>query len=294
MILSLILPLASIVFNSINYGNFPRDTMKAMKTGLIHCGDCLARLKSIPDELVDLIYIDPPFNSNRNYSTDGEDDKKRQFADKFENVTAYLDYMKPRLRELHRVLKPTGSFYYHCDWHASHYVKVLLDSKDLFGYDNFQNEIAWCYRSGGASPKKRFSRKHDIILFYSKTAGYTFNGLREKSYNRGLKPYRFRGVPEFQDEAGWYTDVGMKDYWEINMVGRTSRERLDYPTQKPEALLERIIKASSNEGGIVLDAFCGSGTTLAVAQRLKRRWIGIDISPAACQLATLRLRRLLL
>jgi len=263
-----------------------------VKTGLIYCGDCLVRLKSFPAECVDLIYIDPPFNSNRNHSTAGNEGEKRQFKDKFETVAAYIAYMKPRLRELHRVLKPAGSLYYHCDWHSSHYVKVLMDSEDLFGYGNFQNEIAWCYRSGGASPKKRFSRKHDTILFYSKTADYTFNGLREKSYNRGLKPYRFQGVREFQDEAGWYTDVGMKDYWEINMVGRTSRERLDYPTQKPEALLERIIKASSNEGDTVLDAFCGSGTTLAAAQRLKRRWIGIDISPAACQLAVKRLDRL--
>jgi len=275
---------------ALNSGNgIPRDTMTTVKTGLIHCGDCLIRLKSFPAECVDLIYIDPPFNSNRNYSTAENEGEKRQFKDKFENVAAYVAYMKPRLRELHRVLKPTGSFYYHCDWHASHYIKVLLDGEDLFGYGNFQNEIAWCYRSGGASPKKRFSRKHDTILFYSKTADYTFNGLREKSYNRGLKPYRFQGVREFQDEAGWYTDVGMKDYWEINMVGRTSRQRLDYPTQKPEALLERIILASSNEGDTVLDAFCGSGTTLAAAQRLNRRWLGIDISPAACQLAGKRL-----
>jgi site-specific DNA-methyltransferase (adenine-specific) len=262
-----------------------------MKTGLIFCGDCLAMLRSFPPDCIDLIYIDPPFNSNRNYSTGGNDGEKRQFKDKFETIGAYIAYMKPRLRELHRVLKTTGSFYYHCDWHSAHYVKVLLDSEDLFGYDNFQNEITWCYRSGGASPKKRFSRKHDTILFYSKTSDYTFNGLREKSYNRGLKPYRFQGVSEFQDESGWYTEVAMKDYWEINMVGRTSHERLDYPTQKPEALLERIIKASSNEGDTVLDAFCGSGTTLAVAQKLNRGWIGIDISAAACKLAARRLQK---
>lgn len=266
--------------------------MTGMKTGLIHCGDCLVRLQSFPAESIDLIYIDPPFNSNRNYSTAAKDNEKRQFPDRFESVADYIAYMKPRLVELHRVLKPTGSFYYHCDWHASHYVKVLLDGEDLFGYGNFQNEIVWCYRSGGASPKKRFSRKHDTILFYSKTADYTFNGLREKSYNRGLKPYRFRGVKEFEDQAGWYTEVGMKDYWEINMVGRTSCERINYPTQKPEALLERIISASSNQGDIVLDAFCGSGTTLVAAQKLNRQWIGIDISPAACKLAARRLHRL--
>ncbi len=263
--------------------------MTAVKTGVICCGDCLVKLKSFPAGCVDLVYIDPPFNSNRDYGSATKAIDDRRFSDKFDGVNAYLRYMKPRLKELHRVLKPTGSLYYHCDWHASHHVKVLLDSPGLFGYGNFQNEIVWCYRSGGASPKKRFSRKHDIILFYSKTANYTFNGLREKSYNRGLKPYRFQGVEEYRDEAGWYTEVGMKDYWEINMVGRTSHERLDYPTQKPEALLERIITAGSNEGDIVLDAFCGSGTTLAVARKMGRRCIGIDISPAACKLAEQRM-----
>jgi len=263
-----------------------------VKTGVIYCGDCLVKLQGLASESIDLIYIDPPFNSNHNYASSVKASDHRSFKDRFDGVNAYLRYMQPRLKELYRVLKPTGSFYYHCDWHASHYIKVLLDSPDLLGYANFQNEIVWCYRSGGASPRKRFSRKHDIILFYSKTDDYVFNGLREKSYNRGLKPYRFRGVEEHRDEAGWYTEVGMKDYWEINMVGRTSRERLDYPTQKPGALLERIVSASSNVGDVVLDAFCGSGTTLAAAQKLGRRWIGIDISPAACKLAGERLDKL--
>lgn len=264
-----------------------------MDTNAVHCGDCLSKLADMPPCCVDLVYIDPPFNSKRRHVMLSRGKEKRHFEDRFEDVSAYLAYMKPRLIQIHRVLKPTGSFYYHCDWHASHYVKVLLDSPSLFGYGNFQNEIVWLYKSGGASPLKRFSRKHDIILYYTKSEEYTFNGLREKSYNRGLKPYNFEGVHEYQDDVGWYTSVGMKDYWEINMVGRTSHERLAYPTQKPEALLERIIRASSNEGDIVLDAFCGSGTTLAVAQRLKRRWIGMDISPEACALAEKRLRNLL-
>jgi len=258
-------------------------------TNTIYCGDCLEKLRDIPAESIDLVYIDPPFNSQRDHFIFSPEKERRNFSDKFEDVNAYLAYMKPRLKQIRRVLKPASSFYYHCDWHASHYVKVLLDSPSLFGYDNFQNEIVWLYKSGGASPSKRFSRKHDIILFYTKTGDYTFNGLKEKSYNRGLKPYNFEGVEEQQDEVGWYTNVGMKDYWEINMVGRTSHERLGYPTQKPEALLERIIRASSNEGDIVLDAFCGSGTTLAVARKLNRRWIGMDISRAACALAAKRL-----
>jgi site-specific DNA-methyltransferase (adenine-specific) len=258
-----------------------------MKTKAIYCGDCLDALKQLKDNSIDLVYIDPPFGSNRDHTVRGRE--KRRFSDRFEDVSAYLAYMKPRLLQLYRVLKPTGSFYYHCDWHASHYVKVLLDGGDLFGYRNFQNEIAWCYKSGGASPGRRFSRKHDIIFFYTKTDKYTFNGLKEKSYNRDYKAYRFKGVEEFCDESGWYTLVGMKDYWEIKMVGRTSGERLDYPTQKPLTLLERIISASSNEGDVVLDAFCGCGTTLAAAEELKRKWIGIDISPVACGLAAERL-----
>lgn len=256
------------------------------------CGDCLDSLKDFPDGCVDLIYLDPPFHSGRSHQSPARQKGEEGFDDRFKSVQAYLEYMAPRLAELHRVLSPTGTFFYHCDWHASHYVKVLLDSPGLFGYDNFRNEIAWCYRSGGASPKKHFSRKHDIILFYSKGPGYTFNGLREKSYNRGFKPYRFEGVNEDCDEGGWYTKVGMKDYWLINMVGRTSRERLGYPTQKPEALLERIIRAGSDAGNTVLDAFCGSGTTLAAAHKLGRRWIGIDISPTACSMARQRLEAL--
>ncbi len=116
-----------------------------METNIIYCGDCLVKLKEIPDESVDLIYIDPPFSSNRNYVAFWQEQEKRHFEDRFENVTAYLDYMRPRVKELYRVLKPTGSFYYHCDWHASHHIKIMLDRDDLFGYGNFRNEIIWCY-----------------------------------------------------------------------------------------------------------------------------------------------------
>ncbi|MGA2367259.1 MAG: site-specific DNA-methyltransferase [Dehalococcoidia bacterium] len=261
-----------------------------IETNFIYCGDCLEGLKRIPRDSVHLIYIDPPFNSNREHRAQGNQSVKRSFKDKFEDINSYLDYMRPRLKEMYRILKPTGCFFYHCDWHASHYIKVLLDAPDLFGYDNFLNEIVWCYKSGGASPGKRFSRKHDIILFYAKTRAYCFNRLQEKSYNRERKAYKFKGIQEYRDDEGWYTLVGMKDYWEINMVGRTSRERLDYPTQKPLALLERIIGAGSNEGDIVLDAFCGCGTTLSAAQKSGRRWIGMDISPAACELSAVRIQ----
>jgi hypothetical protein len=167
---------------------------------------------------------------------------------------------------------------------------VELDK--IFGHERLVNEIIWAYKSGGASPTSRFSRKHDIILLYSKSNDYFFKGQQEKSYNREFKPYRFKGVKEYQDNIGWYTLVGMKDYWEIDMVGRTSGERIGYPTQKPEALLKRVILASSPDDGIVADFFCGGGTTPSVAQRLGRRWIACDQSRVAVAVTADRISRL--
>src|SRR3990172_4330334 len=140
-----------------------------MDTNIIYCGDNLEVLpKYIPDESIDLIYIDPPFNTSRNYEVFwGEAQERRAFADRFGDVMTYLEWMRPRLKELHRVLKPTGSFYYHCDWHAVHYIKVLLDRDDYFGYDNFLNEIIWHYRRWTGSAN-RFLKMHDTILFYAK------------------------------------------------------------------------------------------------------------------------------
>ena len=156
-----------------------------------------------------------------------------------DGMGAYMCFMAVRLLAMHRVLKSTGSIYLHCDPTASHYLKAVMDA--IFGWRNFKNEIVWCYKSGGASPKRHFSKKHDIIFWHTKSKEYCFNQQTEKSYNRGLKPYRFAGVKEYQDDLGWHTIVGMKDYWEIDMVGRTSRNRTGYPTQKPLPLYERII-----------------------------------------------------
>ena len=209
------------------------------------------------------------------------------------SLLAYLISITLRVTEIQRVLKSTGSFYLHCDPTSSHYLKLVLDGIFVPKGGDFQNEIDWCYKSGGAS-KHHFSRKHDVLLFYTKmfytkSNKYTFNYQTEKSYNRGFKPYRFKGVEEFKDEIGWYTLVGMKDYWNIDMVGRTSTERLGYPTQKPEALLSRIITASSNKDDTVLDAYCGCGTTIAVAQDQHRQWIGIDITYRSIALVLRRL-----
>ena len=273
-----------------------------LETGVIYCGDCLVKLKDIPNESVDLVYIDPPFSSNRNYVAFWQEQEKRHFEDRFENVRAYLDYMEPRLKELYRVLKLTGSFYYHCDWHASHYVKMLLDSDKLFGYPNFQNEVIWAYQIGGKS-SKRWGRKHDSLFFYSKSNVFFFNAdnvrvSRKKGTHMKIN-YDSDGMPiqvkvdkktgkvyQYPVHEGKLPD----DVWvDIQQINREAAERLGYPTQKPEALLERIIRASSKEGDVVLDAFCGCGTTLVMAEREKRKWIGIDISPTACRVMARRL-----
>ncbi len=270
-----------------------------METNVIYCGDCLVKLKEIPEGSIDLIYIDPPFSSNRNYVAFWQEQEKRHFEDRFENVNVYLDYMKPRLKELYRVLKPTGTFYYHCDWHASHYIKMLLDSDYLFGYRNFRNEIVWRYRRW-PSKQKNFQRMHDIILRYSKSDDVTWNQLYDPLSEETRQ--RIKGgkrITTFLDEHGKKRirpteeiskGVPMCDVWEIRQIVGPTAERLGYPTQKPEALLERIVKASSNVGDIVLDAFCGCGTTLAIAQREKRGWIGIDVSPTACRVMAKRLQ----
>ena len=359
-----------------------------MNTNQLYYGDNLDILRNhIPDESIDLIYIDPPFNSNQAYNvifseTDGSSSQAQiqAFEDTWHwvegteqayhelivtaphllvetiksfrgfltetNLMAYLVMMALRLVELHRVLKPTGSFYLHCDPTASHYLKIILDQ--IFGVENFQNEIVWKRTSSHNDPK-RFGRVGDRILFYSKSKIKTFNVVYSDYSPEQLSRYKY------EDERGRYraenltaphysptrtiewrgTHPGSNRQWrfsieelerlyakeyillrqdgcprkdglkvyldeakgapaqniwdDIPRIGNTSKERLGYPTQKPEALLERIIKASSNEGDVVLDAFCGCGTAVAVAQRLNRQWIGIDITHLAIALLKYRL-----
>lgn len=254
----------------------------------LYCGDNLDVLrKHIKDESVDLVYIDPPFFSNRHYEVVwGDEAEIRSFEDRWEGgINVYIEWIRPRVEELYRVLKPTGSFYLHCDWHAGHYLKVMVD--EIFGQNSFQNEIIWAYKSGG-STNKRWSRKHDTIFFYAKP-GYTFNPQKEKSY---MKEWSGENPKQtyYSDGEGRYTLVNAKDWWQdIGMLATSAHERLGYPTQKPEVLLERIVKASSNKGDLLLDAFCGCGTSLVVAQKLGRKWIGIDISPTAAKVMESRL-----
>ena len=300
-------------------------------------GDNLEVLRdrdNFPNDSIDLIYLDPPFNSNANYNMlfkestgeishaqieafedtwqwiPGQTDAVYKeltrdpdypdlgnLIEAFEKflgrnaLMAYLVMMAIRLKELHRVLKPTGSLYLHCDPTASHYIKLILDS--IFGYENYQNELVWCYATPSGAANK-FPHKHDIIFFYTKTKEYYFKSQRipHKSglHNTGQAWKSTDGDPEYIKEL---ETLGKKveDWWiDIYPVDRVRKERLGYPTQKPEALLERIIKASSNEGDLILDPFCGCGTTIAVAERLKRRWIGIDITWLSVDLMERRLK----
>ncbi|MFM6318533.1 MAG: DNA methyltransferase, partial [Dolichospermum sp.] len=237
------------------------------------------------------------------------------------SLLAYLVSMTLRITEIHRVLKPTGSFYLHCDPTASHYLKLILDAIFCGQGGDFINEIIWCYEIGGRISRKSFGRRHDVILFYTKSKNYTFNwqNILQEWTEKGKAKFRY------EDEKGKYRlmgkfikdspikghrDVSQEweqthphlvyrhylkegkmevDYWNISPINQVSRERLGYPTQKPEALLERIIKASSNEDDIILDAYCGCGTTVAVAQKLNRQWIGIDITYQSISLILKRL-----
>ena len=322
-------------------------------TRVIYCGDNLEQLRKLPGACVDLIYIDPPFNSNRNYEVFwGETKEKRAFADRHASTQAYIEFMRPRCVELHRVLKKTGSFYYHCDWHASHYVKVMLDQ--IFGENQFQNEIVW-KRSSAHSDSKRYGANHDTIFFYTSGKLWTWNKMfmpysedyLEQNYRykdadgrrfrvsdmtankpggdvsyewktpdgRTVKPYKGRywayskenmkqmhdagliyyrttGMPMLKHYLDEMPGVSLQTFWDdIRPVISGSEERLGFPTQKPLELLERIVKASSNENDIALDAFCGCGTALVAAQKLRRQWIGIDVSPTACRVMAKRLRK---
>ena len=358
-----------------------------MGQNLLYYGDNLDVLRlHVKDESVDLIYLDPPFNSNQTYNAlfaerKGTDSAAQisafkdtwrwdlQAAETYEetveaggsvseamqafrkllgssDMMAYVTMMAPRLVELHRVLRPAGSVYLHCDPTAGHYLKLLMDA--VFGPKNFRNQVVW-QRTGAHSDARRWGRVADMLLFYTKTDRYQWQTQfipYEKDYIKQYYRYReertgrvfwtntmtaagpgppsvFRGkllnppkgahwrfsqekIDHLEAEGRiYYSSRGrpyVKSYlderkgkpvqniWTDVRMTKSGRERLGYPTQKPEALLERVIKASSNEGDVVLDPFCGCGTTVAAAQRLNRRWIGIDITHLAVTLIRCRLR----
>ena len=306
----------------------PPHTQQPIENKLFY-GDCLTIMKQMPPASIDLIYLDPPFNSNRDYNAIYKDETGRQLPDQIDafcdtwqldeererairdmpilmeqhgidsaviqfwdfwtqalrntqpKLLAYLSYMIERLLPMKHLLKPTGSIYLHCDPTASHYIKIMMDV--IFGDKNFLNEIIWGYRTGGVS-KRYFSRKHDILLFYAGGKNYTYNPQQEKAYTKsknrkaGVVNYGAGEAEFYEDAEGVYNIVNMRDIWEISYLNSQAKERLGYATQKPLALLERIIKASSNEGDVVFDPFCGCATTIEAAQNLGRKWIGVDIA----------------
>jgi DNA modification methylase len=288
-------------------------------------GDNLAVMAALGGEIagkIDLLYLDPPFFTGREWRTrDSAPGKPSAFTDNWRTLGDYLQWLFDRLTLARELLSSHGSLYLHLSWHSVHYAKLLLD--EIFGADRFQNEIVWCYREA-INSRKRWNRKHDTLLFYTNSEIFTFNS------NRVLQPYSESNVRKYrhEDEKGRYrlmgrgiTDSPLRskrdlpletetlfpeltfrhylgegtlplDYWNIDIENQASKIRTGYPTQKPEALLERILLASSNPGDLVADFCCGSGTTLAVAQRLDRRWIGCDLGDEAIQTTRTRLQNL--
>jgi len=246
-------------------------------------------LTKLPLEKIDLIYIDPPFFSKTHYDAvvklascnikNTPSIRLNAYQDYWnDGIEGYLKMLLTRCYLMRDLLSDTGAFWIHLDWHVVHYAKVLID--EVFGQENFVNEIIWQYKSGGSS-SRRFSRKHDTLLFYSKGPKYYFHPQKEKSYNRNFKPYRFKGVTEYRDENGWYTLVNQKDVWPIDMVGRTSKERTGYATQKPEALISLIVESCTKPGDLCADFFGGSGTLASVAHKAGRRFYSCDMGKVA-------------
>lgn len=259
---------------------------------------------------VDLIYIDPPFDSKaeyikkvklRNEELSGLPQsllEERQYTDIWEK-DEYLQFMYERLLILKELLSDKGALYLHCDWHKNSHLRLIMD--EVFGDDNYINEIVWHYQTSSGAVQKKFIKNHDTILFYVKdTNKYNFNLVREPWSEQTLKKWqkdeegRIYRVQNKFDKKYYINPEGkiIDDVWDLTLSSRTA-ERLGYPTQKPEELIEKIIKASSNEGDIVLDCFCGSGTTMAVAQKLGRKWIGCDINLGAIQTSTKRLNQII-
>ena len=272
---------------------------------------------------VDLIYLDPPFNSKANYVAPiGSTTAGAEFKDTWtlsdvdvewinlieskhpalyrvlgaamtDNDKSYLAYMAARLLEMRRLLKPTGSIYLHCDPTMSHYLNPVMDA--VFGRSNFRNEIVWSYRTGGSS-NKNFSKKHDVIFSFLVIAMSNLI-LSKKNHipsprpeKSGIVNYGVGKAEFFEDENGIYNLVNMRDVWEIPHINSQAKERTGYPTQKPLALLRRIITASSSQGDMVLDPFCGCATACIAAEEPGQQWVGIDISPKAAELVVRRMK----
>jgi len=247
----------------------------------------MSALLSDHENQVDLIYIDPPFFTNRTFPARigrGEDSRKpaewslaEGYGDSWADLDAYLEFLYQRLLVMYRLLSPTGSLYLHLDWHANSYARILLD--EIFGSDRLLNEIIWTYH--GPSPiRSAFNRKHDTILAYVKSDKYTFNAdaIRQPYNPSTIQTFRASPKAGFGKVPDLERGKVPEDWWYFPVVARLHKERTGYPTQKPEALLERIILASSNPGDLVADFFCGAGTAAVAAARLGRTFLAVDSS----------------
>ena len=302
-----------------------------MQTNIIYNEDCLMLLQRMPNNTINLIYIDPPFNCKRDQEFGMPSWKdNNQEPNRIDEILPiipddtgtrnYLRFMYLRIKEMHRVLRDDGSIYVHCDWRVNSYLRLLLD--EVFGRDYYINELIWYY-GGPSQTSKYFPRKHDTIISYSKKDAIyneVFGELPEYLKKRARKDPDGRlwvdqrlgellpaTIDKMKKEGRIFETTNgnlrrkqyldemqgsqINDVWDIRIVNSQAKERVNYPTQKPEALLERIIKASSNEGDIVADFFCGSGTTLAVAEKLGRKWIGCDSNKVAVDISIERIRR---
>ena len=274
----------------------------ALEPNRLLWGDNLHVMRQLPSESIDLIYLDPPFFSGRNYNVIfGDQNELRSFSDIWEGgMPGYLIWLNARLYEMKRLLKKTGSIYVHCDWHASHHIKVEMDK--IYGYQNFLNEVIVHYTAVGLKAKSyKFHQNTEPLLSYTKVKyEHTWNDVIIPATSRRASKHVFNSVTKKAERVR--NSEGKIEYFDIaeqkadnyiEVPALRGSEKIGYPTQKPEAILERILLASSNEGDVVADFFSGGGTTVAVAQRLNRRWIACDQSRVAVAITADRLTRLI-
>ncbi len=267
---------------------------------VVNLGDCLEHLAAISSDSIDLVYLDPPFFTQRPQKLSNKSGKEYSFSDTWESFESYKSFISERLEQLHRVLKPTGSIFLHCDTNASHHLRDCLDK--VFGAKNFRSEIIWTYKRWSNS-KMGLLNAHQTILYYSKSQNYKFNQLFvDYSPTTNLDQILQERVRDNRNKAVYKTDelgnvvttkekkgVPLSDVWDIPFLNPKAKERTGYPTQKPVALLLKILEIATDPGDIVLDPFCGSGTTLVAAALCERKAIGFDISEEAVNLTKSRL-----
>lgn len=277
-----------------------------MKINKIIQGNSVYKLKEIDDNIVDLIYFDPPFFTQRKHTLSNKDNSKiYEFADNYESLDEYLEIIENVLIECIRILKDTGSIFLHCDKTASHYIRATLDK--VFSKKNFQSEIIWSYKRWSNS-KKGLLNSHQVIFFYSKSNNFKFNTIyTDYSATTNLDQILQDRVKNKNGKSVYKRDnngdivigkekkgVPLSDVWEIPYLNPKAKERVGYPTQKPVLLLNQIINISTDIGDLVVDPFCGSGTTCVSAKSLNRKFIGIDISEDAVELANSRLDKMII